>query len=153
MADNELATVAQRRDFVAGNHTCVVGYTRNAAPPSMSIVHYVMDDDRVVFLTMTARQKAKAVQRLGELSLCILAATEDALAWPPEYLVLDGDAEVVDDMDYVVSIAMRVGAIMTGSPIPEEAEPMVRDMMVREDRVAIVLSPRTSFHSPSVHPE
>lgn len=153
MADNELATVAQRRDFVERNHTCVVGYTRNAAPPSMSIVHYVMDGDRVVFLTMTARQKAKAVQRLGELSLCILAATQDALAWPPEYLVLDGDAEVVDDMDYVVSIAMRVGAIMTGSPIPEEAEPMVRDMMVREDRVAIVVSPRSSFHSPSVHPD
>ena len=96
MADNELATIAERREFVENNHTCVVGYTRKAAPPSMSVVHYVMDGDSIVFLTMTERQKAKAVRREGELSLCILAATEDALAWPPEYLVVDGDAEIID---------------------------------------------------------
>ena len=153
MADNELATIAQRRDFVEKNHTCVVGYTRKAAPPSMSIVHYVMDGDSIVFLTMTERQKTKAVRREGELSLCILLATEDALAWPPEYLVVDGDAEIIDDMDYVVGIAMRVGSIMTGQPVPEAAEPMVRDMMIREKRVAIRVSPRSSFHSPSVHPD
>ena len=153
MADNELATIAQRRDFVENNHTCVVGYTRKAAPPSMSIVHYVMDGDKLVFLTMSERQKAKAVKRNGELSICVLAATEDALAWPPEYLVIDGAAEIVTDMDYVVKIAMGVGGVMRGEPVPEAAEPMVRDMMVRENRVAICVSPRSTFHSPSVHPE
>ena len=153
MADNELATIAQRRTFVEANHTCVVGYTRKAAPPSMSIVHYVMDGENIVFLTMTERQKAKAVKRNGELSICVLAATEDALAWPPEYLVVDGDAEIISDMDYVVKVAMQVGGIMRGEPVPEEAEPFVRDMMVREKRVAVCVSPRSSFHSPSVHPE
>jgi general stress protein 26 len=153
MADNELATVAQRRDFVENNHTCVVGYTRRAAPPSMSIVHYVMDGDKLVFLTMAERQKAKAVKRNGELSICVLAATEDALAWPPEYLVIDAAAEIVTDMDYIVKIAMGVGGIMRGEPVPAAAEPMVRDMMVRENRVAICVSPRSTFHSPSVHPE
>ncbi len=153
MADNELATVAQRRDFVENNHTCVVGYTRKAAPPSMSIVHYVMDGDKLVFLTMAERQKAKAVKRNGELSICVLAATEDALAWPPEYLVIDGAAEIVTDMDYIVKVAMGVGGIMRGEPVPEAAEPLVRDMMVRENRVAICVSPRSTFHSPSVHPE
>lgn len=153
MADNELATIAQRRAFVEKNHTCVVGYTRKAAPPSMSIVHYVMDGDKIVFLTMTERQKAKAVKRNGELSICVLAATEDAIAWPPEYLVIDGAAEIVTDMDYVVKIAMGVGEIMRGEPVPEAAEPMVRDMMTREKRVAVCVSPRSSFHSPSVHPE
>ncbi len=153
MADNELATIAQRRDFVENNHTCVVGYTRKAAPPSMSIVHYVMDGDKVVFLTMTERQKAKAVARHGELSLCVLAATENALAWPPEYLVIDGAAEIVTDMDYIVQTAMGVGEVMRGEPVPEEAEPFVRDMMIREKRVAIRVSPQSTFHSPSVHPE
>ena len=153
MADNELTTIAQRRDFVENNHTCVVGYTRQAAPPSMSIVHYVMDGDKIVFLTMAERQKAKAVKRNGELSICVLAATEDALAWPPEYLVIDGPAEIVTDMDYVVKTAMGVGGIMRGEPVPEGAEPMVRDMMVRENRVAISVSPQSTFHSPSVHPD
>lgn len=153
MADNELATIAQRREFVENNHTCVVGYTRKAAPPSMSIVHYVMDGDKIIFLTMADRQKAKAVERNGELSICVLKASENALAWPPEYLVIDGDAEIVTDMDYIVRIAMGVGGIMRGEPVPEAAEPIVRDMMTRENRVAIKVSPRSSFHSPSVHPE
>ena len=153
MADNELATIEQRREFVDNNHTCVVGYTRKAAPPSMSIVHYVMDGDNIVFLTMTDRQKAKAVARNGELSLCVLAATDNALAWPPEYLVIDGKAEIITDMDYIVRVAMGVGEIMRGEPVPEAAEPMVREMMVREKRVAISVSPTSTFHSPSVHPE
>ena len=75
------------------------------------------------------------------------------LAWPPEYLVVDGAAEIVTDMDYIVRIAMGVGEIMMGQPVPEEAEPTVRDMMNRENRVAICVTPRSTFHSPSVHPE
>jgi general stress protein 26 len=153
MADNELATIAQRRDFVHDNHTCVISYARKVAPPSMSIVHYVMDDGKICFLTMTDRQKAKAVRRNDQLSICILAGPQGGLAWPPEYLVVDGTAEIVTDMDYVVSIAMKVGPIMTGNPVPEEAEPMVRDMMVRENRIVICVTPQSSFHSPSVHPD
>lgn len=153
MAKNELATIVQRQDFVANNHTCVVGYTRKVAPPSMSIVHYVMDDGKIAFLTMQDRQKAKAVERDGQLSICVLDGPQGGLSWPPEYLVVDGTAEIKDDIDYVVSIAMKVGPIMTGSPVPEEAEPMVRDMMVRENRVVILVTPETSFHSPSVHPD
>jgi hypothetical protein len=148
-----MTTIAQRREFVEKNHTCVVGYTRRAAPPSMSIVHYVMDGDDIVFLTMTERQKAKAVKRNGELSICVLAAVEGGLAWPPEYLVIDGPARIETDMDYVVKIAMGVGGIMRGEPVPDAAESMVRDMMVREKRVAICVSPESTFHSPSVHPQ
>jgi len=131
----------------------VVGYTRSSAPPSMSIVHYVMDGDQIVFLTMAERQKAKAVKRHGELSICVLDGPQGGLSWPPEYIVVDGDAEIETDMEYVVGTAMRVGEIMTGNPIPEDAEPFVRDMMVRENRVAIKVSPTSTFHSPPVHPE
>ena len=68
-----------RRDFVRRNHTCVVSYARKTAPPSMSIVHYAVDGDDIVFLTMAERQKAKAVQRLGQLSVCILAGEPGGL--------------------------------------------------------------------------
>ena len=153
MADNELTTIAQRRNFVYDNHTCVVSYERKIAPPSMSIVHYVMDHDKIVFLTMADRQKTKAVKRNNQLSICVLAGPQGGLAWPPEYLVVDGIAEVVTDMDYVVARAMEVGPIMLGQPVPPEAEPMVREMMVKENRVAICVTPQSSFHSPSVHPD
>jgi nitroimidazol reductase NimA-like FMN-containing flavoprotein (pyridoxamine 5'-phosphate oxidase superfamily) len=153
MADNDLVTIAQRRDFVCDNHTCVVSYARKVSPPSMSIVHYVMDDDKIVFLTMADRQKTKAVKRNEQLSICVLAGPQGGLSWPPEYLVVDGTAEIISDMDYVVARAMEVGPIMTGQPVPQEAKPMVREMMVRENRVAICVAPQSSFHSPSVHPE
>ena len=153
MADNELTTSDQRRDFVYRNHTCVVSYERKLAPPSMSIVHYVMDNDKIVFLTMAGRQKAKAVRRNSQLSICVLDGPQGGLSWPPEYLVVDGTAEIVSDIDYVVARAMEVGPIMLGAPVPDEAEPMVRDMMIAEDRVAICVAPESTFHSPSVHPD
>lgn len=158
MADNELATSAQRRAFVFDNHTCVVGYGRRTAGPSMSIVHYVMDGDRIVFLTMSARQKAKAVKRGVPLSVCVLAGhglagQERGLAWPPEYLIVDGTSELVTDMDYIVERAFGIGEIMRGEPVPAAARPAVREMMTREKRVAVRFTPESTFHSPSVHPE
>ncbi|MEM1436348.1 MAG: pyridoxamine 5'-phosphate oxidase family protein [Pseudomonadota bacterium] len=153
MTEQALVTVEQRRNFVYGNHTCVVGYARKLAPPSMSIVHYVVDDDKIVFLTMADRQKAKAVRRSSQLSICVLAGSNGGLSWPPEYLVVDGTAEIIDDIDYVVARAMEVGPIMLGEPVPAEALPIVRDMMIKENRVAICVTPQSTFHSPSVHPD
>ena len=140
-----------RRDFVRHNHTCVVAYARNAAPPSMSIVHYAMDGDDIVFLTMAERQKAKAASRLGEMSLCILAGEPKGLAWPPEYLTVDGKARLSTDMDEVMQVASMILPIMTGNPLPEEAHPIVRKVLEREQRVVVRISPESTFHSPSVH--
>ena len=140
-----------RRDFVRSNHTCVISYPRKTAPPSMSIVHYAMDGDDVVFLTMAERQKAKAVRRLGQLSACILAGEQGGLSWPPEYLVVDGKARVSTDMDEVMGVAAKILPIMTGKPLPEEAFPVVRKVLERENRVVIRITPESTFHSPSVH--
>ena len=144
-------TAKSRREFVRSNHTCVVSYARKTAPPSMSIIHYAMDGDDIVFLTMAERQKAKAVDRLGQMSACILAGEEGGLAWPPEYLVVDGKAVVMREMDDVMSVAQKIIPIMTGKPLPEAAFPGVRQVMEKEKRVVIRITPESSFHSPSVH--
>ena len=140
-----------RRDFVRRNHTCVVSYARKTAPPSMSIIHYAMDGDDIVFLTMAERQKAKAVQRLGQMSACILAGEPGGLSWPPEYLVVDGKASVSNNMDDVMDVAAKIIPVMTGKPLPEAAFPGVRQVMEREKRVVIRITPESTFHSPSVH--
>jgi len=142
-----------RRDFVRSNHTCVVSYARKTAPPSMSIVHYGMDGDDIVFLTMAERQKAKAVQRQGQMSACILAGETKGLSWPPEYLVVDGAATLVNDMDEVMLVAAKIIPIMSGEPLPEAALPIVRKHMEKEGRVVIRITPESTFHSPSVHPK
>jgi PPOX class probable F420-dependent enzyme len=141
-----------RRDFVRSNHTCVVSYARKTAPPSMSIVHYGMDGDDIVFLTMSERQKAKAVQRQGQMSACILAGEPKGLSWPPEYLVVDGKARLDTDMDEVMKVAAKIIPIMSGEPLPEAALPIVRQVMEREKRVVIRITPESTFHSPAVHP-
>lgn len=153
MAIHELSNVESRREFVRRNHTCVIGYARSTGLASMSIVHYVMDGDDIVFLTMAARQKAKAVRRLGRLSVCVLAGHPGGLAWPPEYLVVDGKATLDSDLDRVVQQALRIAPIMTGKELPAQAIPIVREMMKRENRVIIRVAPESTFHSPAVHPE
>lgn len=142
-----------RREFVRSNHTCVVPYARKTSPPSMSIVHYAMDGDDIVFLTMSERQKAKAVRRLGQLSACILAGESGGLSWPPEYLVVDGKATISTDMDDVVEQASKIVPIMTGKPLPTEAFPAVRQLLEREKRVVVRITPESTFHSPAVHPD
>ena len=144
-----------RRDFVRSSHTCVISYARKTAPPSMSIVHYAMDGDGedIVFLTMAERQKAKAVLRDGQLSACILAGEPLGLAWPPEYLVVDGSARLVTDMDEVMEVAAKILPIMSGQTLPKEALPFVRQHMERENRVVVHITPESTFHSPAVHPK
>lgn len=49
--------------------------------------------------------------------------SDSGFAWPPEYLAVDGEAEIITDRDYVVDIVMQVGSIMTNEPVPDEARP------------------------------
>lgn len=136
----------ERKQFVQANNTMVVGYTRQSAPPSMSIVYYTLDGDDILFSTMAGRAKARAVDRNGELSLCVLDGK-----WPPTYIVVDGNATIVRDIEAITDVGMKIGAVMAGEPIPEDARPFVKDLMERENRVVIRVTPYSTFHSPPVH--
>ena len=68
----------ERREFVRKHRTAVFGYGRKHDGPAQSIVYYVMDGDDILVSTMGARAKAKAVARLGKVSLCVLDEQ-----WPP----------------------------------------------------------------------
>jgi hypothetical protein len=73
----------ERREFVKKHRTAVFGYGRKNDGPAQSIVYYVTDGDDILVSTMGARAKAKAVERLGKVSLCVLDEQ-----WPPSYLVV-----------------------------------------------------------------
>ena len=110
----------ERREFVERHRTCVFGYQRKDSPPSMSIVYYTMDGDDLLISTMAGRAKAKAVERLGEVSICVLDEQ-----WPLTYLVIYGKARVERDLQQTGTVMMKVGEIMSGNAIPEAARPMV----------------------------
>jgi len=138
--------IEQRRDFVRQHRTCVFGYERQNGPPSMSIVYYTMDGDDLLISTMAGRAKAKAVERVGEVSICVLDEN-----WPVTYLVVYGKARVERDLAQTGSVMMKVGEIMSGNPIPEAARPAVEAMAEKEDRVVVRVSPEFTFYSPPVH--
>jgi len=136
----------ERRDFVHTHRTAVFGYGRKSDGPAQSIVYYVTDGDDILVSTMGARAKAKAVARLGKVSLCVLDAH-----WPPSYLVVYCDAKVETEPATVVEPMMRIAAVMAGKEMPEAVLPMVEEGAKREGRVVLRLRPYQTFHSPPKH--
>lgn len=141
-----LMNAEQRRAFVREHRTCIFAFQRQQGPPSMSVVYYTTDGDDVLIATMAARAKAKAVQRLGEASICVLDEK-----WPLTYLQLYGSARLDSNFDLLIDTMLRVGEIMSGHALPKEARAFVEDMARREERVLIRLSPQWSVYTPPVH--
>jgi hypothetical protein len=112
----------------------------------MSIVYYTMDGDDILISTMAGRAKAKAVERMGRVSLCVLDEE-----WPMTYLVVYGKAQLETDLTQTGTVMMKIGEIMSGEPIPEAARPVVEDMAKREDRLVVRIKPEYTFYSPPVH--
>jgi len=136
----------ERREFVRKHRTAVFGYGRKADGPAQSIVYYATDGDDILVSTMGARAKAKAVQRLGKVSLCVLDEQ-----WPPTYLVVYCDASVETEPGPVVDLMMRIAGVMAGKPMPESVRPIVEEGARREGRVVLRLRPYQTFHSPPKH--
>lgn len=136
----------ERRDFVRTHRTAVFGYARKNDGPAQSIVYYVMDGADILVSTMGARAKAKAVKRLGKVSLCVLDEQ-----WPPSYLVVYCDATVETDPGAVVDLMMRIAGVMAGKEMPEAVRPLVEEGARREGRVVLRLRPYQTFHSPPKH--
>lgn len=136
----------ERREFVRKHRTAVFGYNRRNDGPAQSIVYYVVDGDDILVSTMGARAKARAVERLGKVSLCVLDEQ-----WPPTYLVVYCDAKLEREPKAVVDLMMRIAGVMAGREMPEAVRPVVEEGAQREGRVVVRLRPYASFHSPPKH--
>ena len=138
---------SERREFVRTHRTCVFGHARRADGPSMSIVYYIpTDEDELLVSTMRGRAKARAVQRSGKVSLCILDER-----WPFAYLQVYCDASVDTDPALVVDVMMAVAGRMSGQPLPPEARPVVQAMAEEEGRVVLRCRPYSTFAQPPRH--
>src|SRR5258705_3782281 len=137
---------AERREFVRKHRTAVFGYNRRSDGPAQSIVYYVTDGDDLLVSTMGARAKAKAVERLAKVSLCVLDEQ-----WPPSYLVVYCRARLETEPRAVVDLMLRIAGVMAGKPMPETVRPLVEEGARREGRVVVRLLPYATFHSPPKH--
>jgi len=138
---------SERRLFVNTHRTCVLGYARRNDGPAQSVVYYIpTDDGQLLIATMGARAKAKAVERLGKVSLLVLDEQ-----WPVGYLTVYCDAAVERDPDLVVDVMMAVAGRMSGQPLGEEARPFVEAMAKEEGRVVLRCTPYETFATPPRH--
>ena len=137
---------AERREFVRKHRTAVFGYNRKSDGPAQSIVYYVTDGDDLLVSTMGTRAKARAVERLEKVSLCVLDEQ-----WPPSYLVVYCRAKLETEPRAVVDLMMRIAGVMAGKPMPETVRPLVEEGARREGRVVVRLTPYATFHSPPRH--
>ena len=137
----------ERRQFVYDHRTCVFGYPRKAHGPAMTIVYYVLNgQDELLISTMAARGKAKAVDRDGRVSLCILDEQ-----WPPTYLQVYGNGVVDRDPELATDVLTRVVGLMAGEQVPESRRPQMAQMARAEDRVVIRVRPYGTFETPPRH--
>ena len=139
-------TPEERRQFVLEHRTAIFGYNRAKDGPAMSIVYYAATPEEIVVSTMAERAKAKAVARSPKVSLCVLDEK-----WPPSYLQVYCDAEIVTDFDSVVEVMMRIAGVMAGQPMSDDVRPMVEEGARAEKRVALRLRPYATFYTPPRH--
>jgi hypothetical protein len=138
---------SERREFVNTHRTCVLAYARRDHGPAQSVVYYIpTDDGQLLVATMGARAKAKAVERVGKVSLLVLDEQ-----WPVGYLTVYCDAVVDRDPMLTVDVMMAVAGRMSGEPLGEDARPFVEAMAEQEGRVVLRCTPYATFATPPRH--
>jgi len=140
-------TPEERRSFVRDHRMAIFGYNRVADGPAMSIVYYVLDADETILVsTMRERQKARAVARNRNVSMCVLDEQ-----WPPTYLQVYCHAEIDADEERTVDLMMAIAGVMAGKPLDESIRPLVAQVAKKEDRVVLRLRPYATFETPPRH--
>src|SRR5262245_29906068 len=113
-------TSEEQREFLKANRLCVIGIPRAGGAPQMSPVDYAMDGDDLLISTTASRWKAKAVRRNPAISICVLGEKQ-----PFPYLLVYGRAVI--EGEGAVDAMMKIGAKMSGNPVPETARPAVEE--------------------------
>lgn len=139
-------TPEERSEFLKTHRFCVVGYGRQAGPPSLSPVYYVMDGDDLLISTQANRAKAKAALRNPEMTVCVLGEQP-----PFPYVTIYGRATI--EADGAVDLMARLGEVISGQPVPAAARPALEERAKAEERVVLRFRPQSFFEtSPRPHP-
>lgn len=146
---------AERRDFVRNNRFCIWGYNRRDHGPAMTPGYYTTRGEEICYISMMARAKTKAALRDPRASCCVLDEQR-----PPSYVQVFGKVRVERDLDVVYDIFMdciKAEMIVEGNTFSlDEYEAKRAETMVwleDEDRIALCLTPESTFYSPPTRGE
>lgn len=109
-------TDEQWRAFVSrGTRTGKLSTVRTDGRPHVTPIWFVLDGDDVVFSTAKSSVKGRNLARDGRVALCV-----DDDRPPYDFVVLEGSAELSEDLDEVRHWATRIGARYMGEDRAEE---------------------------------
>jgi nitroimidazol reductase NimA-like FMN-containing flavoprotein (pyridoxamine 5'-phosphate oxidase superfamily) len=100
----------------------------------MTPVYYVLDGDDLIISTTKTRAKGKVIAHNPEVSVCVLG---EAMPFP--YVTVYGRGRIEEQG--AVDAMMRIGAAMSGNPVPESARPAVEERARTEQRVVLRVTP------------
>lgn len=97
----------------AGTRTGKLATTRATGAPHVTPVWFLIDSDgdtdHVVFTTHNSSLKSKALRRDPRFALCV-----DDQTPPYSYVLFEGEAELTEDPDELLTWATRIGARYMG---------------------------------------
>jgi len=131
-------TPEERRKFLETHRLCVLGVERNARPPHLTPVYYVLDGDDLLISVTKSRVKTGLIRKAGRLSVCVLHEE-----FPFPYLTISGRAALADEG--AVDTMMRVGAKMQGRELPDSMRPAIEERARTEGRITLRLTPKTYY--------
>ncbi|QWB27139.1 MULTISPECIES: PPOX class F420-dependent oxidoreductase [Streptomyces] len=112
----EKMTDAQWREFVShGTRTAKLSTVRADGSPHVAPIWFLLDGDEVVFNTGENTVKGRNLARDGRVALCV-----DDDRPPYSFVVVQGRARLVSDLDEVRHWATRIGARYMGDDRAEE---------------------------------
>jgi len=101
----------ERRQFLLeGTRTGKVATTRADGRPHVTPVWFTIDGDEIVFTTHETSLKAKAIRRDPGVAMCV-----DDQTPPYSYVLVEGTAELSDDLDELRRVATVVGGRYMGA--------------------------------------
>jgi PPOX class probable F420-dependent enzyme len=112
----EKLTDEQWRAFVShGTRTGKLSTVRADGRPHVTPIRFLLDGDTVVFNTGADSVKGRNLARDGRVALCV-----DNDRPPYDFVVLEGRAELSEDLDEVRNWATRIGGRSMGEDRAEE---------------------------------
>src|SRR5215831_6720195 len=100
----------ERRAFLGtGTRTAKVAVSRRDGTPHVVPVWFVLDGDMVVFTTGEGSVKGRALQRDPRVSICV-----DDENPPFSFVMIEGIATIIRDLDELLAWATRIGARYMG---------------------------------------
>ena len=105
----------QKAFLLHGTRTGKLATVRKDGRPHVAPIWFVLDGDTLIFNTGEDTVKGAGIRRDPRIALCVDDETP-----PFSFLIVEGTAELVDDLDALKVWATRIAARYMGSELAEQ---------------------------------